>query len=148
MKTGAPAFGTPEYMRGAQMGGQMARHYGLPYRASNVNASNIPDAQATWESVFALWGVVTGGANMIMHAAGWQEGGLTANFEKFIIDCELIQWVSHYMRPVSVDDADLGCEAVKEVGPGGHYFGCKHTQEHYETAFHMPFLSDWSNFES
>lgn len=148
MRSGAPAFGTPEYMRGAQMGGQMARFYRLPYRASNVNASNLPDAQGVWESVFSLWGVISGGVNMVMHAAGWQEGGLSAGFEKFVIDCELLQWITRYLQPVGVSDDELGLSAVREVGPGGHYFGCAHTRERYETAFYSPFLSDWRNFET
>src|SRR3546814_12695997 len=82
MKTGAPAFGTPEYTRAALAGGQLARRYGIPYRSSNANASNDVDAQAAWESEMSLWGAVMGHANMVMHAAGWLEGGLRASFEK------------------------------------------------------------------
>ena len=148
MKSGAPAFGTPEYMRGAQVGGQMARFYGLPYRASNVNASNWPDAQSVWESVFSLWGVVTGGVNIIFHGAGWLEGGLSASFEKYVIDAELLNWVSAYLDGFELSEDALGIEAVREVGPGGHFFGCAHTQARYATAFHAPFLSDWRNYET
>ena len=148
MKSGAPAFGTPEYMRGAQVGGQMARFYGLPYRASNVNASNWPDAQSVWESVFSLWGVVTGGVNFIFHGAGWLEGGLSASFEKYVIDAELLNWVSAYLDGFELSEDALGIEAVREVGPGGHFFGCAHTQARYATAFHAPFLSDWRNYET
>lgn len=148
MKSGAPAFGTPEYMRGAQVGGQMARFYGLPYRASNVNASNAPDAQSVWESVFALWGVMSGGVNMIFHAAGWLEGGLSASYEKYIIDCELLDWLGAYYDGFEMSEDALGIEAVREAGPGGHFFGCTHTQERYERAFHAPFLSDWRNYET
>ena len=148
MKSGAPAFGTPEYMRGAQLGGQMARFYKLPYRASNVNASNAPDAQSVWESMFALWGVLTGGVNIIIHAAGWLEGGLSASYEKYIIDCEILEWLRAYYDGFEFSEDALGIEAVREVGPGGHFFGCAHTQERYENAFHMPFLSDWRNFET
>src|SRR3546814_6753979 len=82
MKTGAPAFGTPEYTRAALAGGQLARRYGIPYRSSNANASNDVDAQAAWESEMSLWGAVMGHANMVMHAAGWLEGGLRASFER------------------------------------------------------------------
>lgn len=148
MKSGAPAFGTPEYMRGAQMGGQMARRLGVPFRASNVNASNAVDAQATWESVFSLWGVASGGANYLLHAAGWLEGGLVASYEKLVLDCELLQAVAHYMRPVEVNEDALGLDAMTEVGPGGHFFGAAHTQARYETAFYSPFLSDWRNYQS
>jgi len=148
MRSGAPAFGTPEYMRGAQIGGQMARFYGLPYRASNVNASNAPDAQSVWESVFSLWGVITGGVNVVFHGTGWLEGGLSASYEKYIIDAELLNWVIAYLGDIDVSEDALGVEAVREVGAGGHFFGCKHTQARYENAFHAPFLSDWRNFET
>jgi trimethylamine--corrinoid protein Co-methyltransferase len=148
MRSGAPAFGTPEFMRGAQMGGQMARRLGVPYRAANVNASNSVDAQALWESVFSLWGVITGGVNYIYHGAGWLEGGLVASFEKFIIDCELLYAIYAYLEPVDTSDAALGLDAIEEVGPGGHFFGCRHTQERFENAFYAPFMSDWRNFQS
>ena len=148
MKTGAPAFGTPEYMRATQMSGQMARFYDLPLRASNANAANFPDAQATWESAFSLFGCMTGHTNVIYHGAGWLEGGLCASYEKFIIDCEMIQQLSYYLKPVPVGEDDIAVEAIREVGHRGHFFGGQHTQERYETAFYSPFLSDWSNFES
>ncbi len=148
MRSGAPAFGTPEYMKAMQISGQLARRYGVPFRASNVNASNAPDAQATWESVFSLWATVSGGTNMLMHAAGWLEGGLSASFEKFVIDCDLLQMVASYLNPVPVNDAELGLEAIAEVGPGGHFFGTAHTQERFRDAFHAPILSDWRNFET
>ncbi len=93
MKSGAPAFGTPEYMRATQISGQMARFYGLPLRASNACAANAPDAQAAWESAYSLWACVTAKANVVYHAAGWLEGGLIASYEKFVIDCETLQQV-------------------------------------------------------
>ncbi|HSM19202.1 MAG TPA: trimethylamine methyltransferase family protein, partial [Hyphomicrobiales bacterium] len=148
MKSGAPAFGTPEYMRATQISGQMARFYGLPLRASNACAANLPDAQAAWESAFSLWAVVTGKANMIYHAAGWLEGGLDASYEKFVMDCETLQQVIHYLKPVPVSDDDLAFDAMREVGPTGHFFGASHTQSRYETAFYSPFLSDWRNFQT
>lgn len=147
MKSGAPAFGTPEYMRATQMSGQMARRYKLPIRVSNANASNTPDAQATWESVYSLQAVSMAHGNMVYHAAGWLEGGLCASFEKFIIDCELLQQFTYYQQPISVTEDDLAVEAIKAVGPTGHFLGCEHTQQRYKTAFYSPFLSDWSNFE-
>ena len=148
MKTGAPAFGTPDYMRATQMSGQMARFYGLPLRASNACAANCPDAQAAWESAFSLWAAVSSQVNMVYHAAGWLEGGLCASYEKFVMDCETLQQLIAYMKPVTTTEGDIAFEAIKEVGPGGHFFGCAHTQERYETAFYSPFLSDWSNFEN
>ena len=148
MRTGAPAFGTPEYMRATQISGQMARFYGLPLRASNACAANCPDAQAAWESAFSLWASVSAGVNVVYHAAGWLEGGLCASYEKFVMDCETLQQMIAYLRPVPATEDDIAVEAIREVGPNGHFFGCTHTQERYETAFYGPFLSDWSNFES
>jgi trimethylamine--corrinoid protein Co-methyltransferase len=148
MKTGAPAFGTPEYMRAMQISGQMARHYNLPFRASNANAANAPDAQAIWESAFSLQGSCSGGANLIYHAAGWMEGGLSASFEKFIIDCEMLQQIIYAQKPIIVDDATLAVSAIDEVGPHGHFFGCEHTRERYREAFYTPLLSDWRNYET
>ena len=148
MKTGAPAFGTPEYVRAMQISGQMARFYGLPWRGSNANAANAPDAQAVWESAFSLQGTCSGGANVIFHAAGWLEGGLSASYEKFIIDCEMLQQIIYAQKPIPLDTADLALEAIADVGPNGHFFGTDHTQERYKTAFYNPILSDWSNYES
>jgi trimethylamine--corrinoid protein Co-methyltransferase len=150
MKSGAPAFGTPEYMRATQMAGQMARHYGLPMRASGVCAANVPDAQSMWETANSLWAGVQSGANIVYHAAGWLEGGLIASPEKFVMDCELLQQIQRYFEPAltAVTDDDIGVDAIAEVGAGGHFFGCAHTQERYTTAFYQPFLSDWRNFES
>ncbi len=148
MQSGAPAFGTPEYMRTAMVGGQLARRYGLPYRSSNVCAANAVDAQAAYESVFSIWGAVMGGVNLMMHGAGWMEGGLHAGFEKLVLDAELLQMASAFLDPIVVDDSTLAVEAIKEVGPGGHFFGVGHTQERFRNAFHHPMLSDWRNYET
>ena len=148
MQSGAPAFGTPEYMRSALVGGQLARRYGVPYRSSNVCAANALDAQAAYESVFSLWGAIMGGVNLLMHGAGWMEGGLHAGYEKMILDAELLQMVSAFLDPVIVDDDTLALDAIREVGPGGHFFGAAHTQSRFRTAFHKPMISDWRNFET
>ncbi len=148
MKTGAPAFGTPEYMKAVLAGGQLCRKYGIPYRTSNVNAANSVDAQAAYESVFSLWALVSAGGNFIMHSAGWMEGGLTASFEKFVLDCDLLQMVAEFLTPLDVSPAGLAMDAIRDVGPGGHYFGTAHTLERFETAFYSPIISDWRNFET
>ncbi|WP_238368033.1 trimethylamine methyltransferase family protein [Mesobacterium pallidum] len=150
MKTGAPAFGTPEYMRATQMTGQMARHYRLPLRSSGVCAANVPDAQATWETSNSLWAAVQSGSHMIYHAAGWLEGGLIASPEKFVMDCEILQQIQRYMDPAltATGPDEIAVETIAEVGPTGHFFGIDHTQARYETAFYQPFLSDWKNFEA
>lgn len=148
MKSGAPAFGTPEYMKACLVGGQLARRYNLPYRTSNTCAANAVDAQAAYESVFSLWGAVMGGGNFIKHAAGWMEGGLTFSFEKFMIDVDTLQMVSEFLTPLVVDEDTLALEAMRDVGPGGHFFGTPHTQARYRDAFYAPLISDWRNFES
>ena len=104
MKSGAPAFGTPEYMKTAIVGGQLARRLGLPYRSSNTNAANSLDAQAAYESVFSLWGAIMGGVNFLMHGAGWMEGGLQASFEKMALDADLLAMVAEFLRPMRVED--------------------------------------------
>lgn len=150
MRTGAPAFGTPEYMRATQMTGQMARHYGLPLRSSGVCTANAPDAQAMWETTNSLWAAVQSGSNMVYHAAGWLEGGLIASPEKFVMDCEVLQMIQRYFEPATfaTTPEDIALDAVAEVGPGGHYFGCAHTQARYTTAFYAPIVSDWRNHEA
>ncbi|NIA68967.1 trimethylamine methyltransferase family protein [Pelagibius litoralis] len=148
MKSGAPAFGTPEYSRAALAGGQLARHLGIPYRSSNANAANCVDAQAAYESQMSIWGAVMGHANFMMHGAGWLEGGLCASFEKFVLDVEMLQMMTEFLRPLEVSEDSIGLEAIREVGPGGHFFGAAHTLERYETAFYDPILSDWRNFEN
>jgi trimethylamine---corrinoid protein Co-methyltransferase len=148
MRSGAPAFGTPEATKAAQIGGQLARRYRLPYRSSNVNAANAPDVQAAYESQMSIWGALTGHCNLLIHAAGWLEGGLCASFEKFIIDAEMLQMMQAYFEPLVVDEATLGLAAMHEVGPGGHFFGAQHTLERYETAFYAPLLSDWRSFQA
>jgi trimethylamine--corrinoid protein Co-methyltransferase len=148
MKSGAPAFGTPEYMKAQLVGGQLARRYGIPYRTSNVCAANTVDAQAAYESVFSLWGAITGGANFILHSAGWLEGGLRCSYEKTILDIDLLQMVAEFLTPLDLSEEALAVEAIRDVGPGGHFFGTQHTQDRYKTAFYSPIISDWRNFET
>jgi trimethylamine--corrinoid protein Co-methyltransferase len=148
MQSGAPAFGTPEYWKTAVIGGQLARRYSVPYRSSNVCAANAVDAQAAYESMFAIWGAIDGGANWMMHAAGWMEGGLHASFEKMVIDADLLHMVSATLDPFVVDESTLAFDAIAEVGPGGHFFGTEHTQARFRSEFYRPMISDWRNFET
>lgn len=145
MKSGAPAFGTPENTKANVIGGQLARRYGLPYRTSNANASNAVDLQAAYETTMATWGAVTGGGNLIYHAAGWLEGGLTASFEKLILDVEILQNMMEILRPIDFSEDELGFETIASVPTGGHFFGTSHTLARYENAFYTPMLSDWTN---
>ena len=113
MKSGAPAFGTPEYMRATQITGQMCRFYGLPMRSSGACAANVPDGQAMWETSNSLWAAVQSGSHIVYHAAGWLEGGLIASPEKFVMDCEVIQQIQ--MQNESKDNANW----IAKSGPGG-----------------------------
>ena len=148
MRTGSPAFGTPEYVKAAFASGQLARRYGLPLRSSAATASNCPDAQAAYETQMSLWGALMGGTNLLIHGAGWLEGGLTASAEKFVMDVEMLQMFAELFKPVSASEAALAVDAIADVGPGGHFFGARHTLDRFENAFYRPLLSDWSNFEN
>jgi trimethylamine--corrinoid protein Co-methyltransferase len=148
MRSGSPALGTPEYTKAALASGQIARKLGLPFRSSNTTMSNCNDAQAAYESQMSLWGSVMGGAHLVNHAAGWLEGGLTASFEKLIIDAEMLQMMAEYLRPIELSDDELALDAIAEVEPGGHHFGTAHTLERYESAFYAPIVSSRENFES
>ena len=148
MRSGAPAFGTPENTKANIASGQLARRYRLPYRTSNASASNVADAQGVYETEMSLWGAVLGHCNLVYHAAGWQEGGLTASFEKLVLDVEMLQLMIEFLKPIVVDEAELGFEAQKQVSPGGHFFGAPHTMERYEHAFYQPLVSNWQNYEN
>ena len=148
MKTGSPAFGTPEYVQAAQASGQLARRLGVPFRSSNVTAANCVDAQAAYESNMSLWGAITGQANLIKHAAGWMHGGLTASFEKLIIDAEMLQMMAATIEPFAVNQETLAFNAIQDVGPAGHFFGTEHTMSRYENAFYSPLVSNWDNYEN
>jgi trimethylamine--corrinoid protein Co-methyltransferase len=148
MRTGSPAFGTPEYVNATLATAQIARRLKLPVRTSAPNASVVVDAQATYETAFALWAGIMSHSNLIMHAAGWLEGGLSASMEKVIVDAELLRGWAEILKPIDFNDEDLAVEAIKEVPAGGHFFGSPHTMARYETAFYRPLLSDWSNYEN
>jgi len=148
MKSGAPAFGTPEYVKATLISGQLARRYNFPFRASNANASNAPDVQSAYESMMSIWPCVQAHCNVVMHGLGWLEGGLTASYEKMVIDAELLQMMAAFLEPIDISPEAFGIDAMEEVGPGGHFFGSAHTLARYETAFYAPLISDWRNFET
>ena len=146
MKSGAPAFGTPEFVRGAFGAGQLARHIGLPWRGSAATASNIADAQSAYEFLMSAWGSILGGVNLMIHAAGWLEGGLTGSYEKYILDIEMLQIFAEVFLAREEFDADTLVAIIAEVEPGGHFFGSPATMSRYLTAFYEPIVSDWRNF--
>jgi trimethylamine--corrinoid protein Co-methyltransferase len=148
MRSGAPAFGTPENTKANIASGQLARRYGLPYRTSNASASNVADAQGAYETEMSLWGAILGHGNLVYHAAGWQEGGLTASFEKLVLDVEMLQMMIEFLKPIVVNEQELGFDAIKGVPTGGHFFGEPHTMDRYEHAFYRPLVSNWQNYEN
>ncbi len=148
MRTGSPAFGTPEYVHAVLAAAQIGRRLRLPVRTSAVNASPTVDAQSTYETAFSLQAAILSHSHLINHAAGWLEGGLSASLEKIVVDAELLRNWAEILRPVSFSDDDLAVETIKEVAAGGHFFGASHTLARYQTAFYRPLLSDWSNFEN
>jgi trimethylamine--corrinoid protein Co-methyltransferase len=148
MKNGAPALGTPEYSKMTIASGQIARALGLPLRSSNTTTSNCVDAQSAYESEMSLWACAMGHANLVVHAAGWLECGLTASFEKLIVDAEMLQMMVEILRPIEVNRDELALDAIAEVPPGGHHFGTAHTLERYQTAFYHPMISNRQNFET
>jgi trimethylamine--corrinoid protein Co-methyltransferase len=148
MRTGSPAFGTPEYVHAVIAGAQIGRRLKLPVRSSSVNASPVVDAQSAWETAFSLQAAILSHSHLINHAAGWLEGGLTASLEKIVVDAEMLRNWAAILQPVDFSDDDLGVEAIKAVPAGGHFFGSPHTLARYEHAFFRPLLADWSNFEN
>jgi trimethylamine--corrinoid protein Co-methyltransferase len=146
MKSGSPAFGTPEFVRAAFGAGQLARHVNLPWRGSAATASNIADEQSVYEYLMSAWGSILGGVNLMVHSAGWLEGGLTASMEKFILDIEMLQTFAEIFQPLDSSEAELAFGAIASVEPGSHFFGCEHTMERYQSAFYEPLVSDWSNY--
>lgn len=144
MRSGAPAFGTPEHLKMQLGSGQLARHIGLPWRSASGAASNTADMQAAQETTHTLWGAMLSQATFVVHAAGWLEGGLSFGYEKFICDIEALQTLAEMCaRP---DAADMGLDALAEVPPGGHFFAAAHTMARYDSAFYAPLVSDLSNF--
>ncbi|MBE9635469.1 trimethylamine methyltransferase family protein [Salipiger mangrovisoli] len=149
MNSGAPTFGTPEASQISYGAGQLARRLGLPYRSAGAFCgSKLPDAQAAYESANSLNMGLQAGVNFMLHACGWLEGGLVASYEKFVMDADQLGALHKMAQGVSVDDATLALDAIREVGPGGHYLGCAHTQENFQTAFWRSELFDYKPFET
>ncbi|WP_375489957.1 trimethylamine methyltransferase family protein [uncultured Jatrophihabitans sp.] len=148
MQSGSPTFGTPESATGLLCTGQIARHFGLPFRTGGgLTSSQVPDAQAGYEALMTLLPTFLAGANWVMHAAGWLEGGLVACYEKFIVDVELLQMLREQFTPLEIDEASLAFDAHVEVGHGGHFLGAAHTMDHFRTCFYRTMLSSSDNYE-
>ena len=148
MQSGSPTFGTPESGIGLLCTGQIARRFGLPFRTGGgLTSSQVPDAQAGYEALMTLLPTFLAGANWVMHSAGWLEGGLVAGFEKFVIDCQLVEMLQHEFTPLEINAGSLAFDAHQEVGHGGHFLGSAHTMERFRTCFYRPFLNSSDNYE-
>ena len=148
MKSGSPSFGTPESAIGLLCTGQIARSFGIPFRSGGgLNASTVVDAQAAYESLMTMLPTFLAGANFVMHAAGWLEGGLVSCYEKFIVDIELLRMLKHEFLPLEVTEESLAFDAHEEVGAGGHFLGAAHTLLHFRDCFYRPLLSSTENFD-
>jgi trimethylamine--corrinoid protein Co-methyltransferase len=149
MNSGAPTFGTPEAAHITYGAGQLARRMNLPFRSSgSFCGSKLPDAQAAYETANSLNMGLLSGVNFMLHACGWLEGGLVASFEKFVMDADQLGALHHLARGVEIDENAQALDAIREVGPGGHYLGCAHTQANFKEAFWKSDLLDYKPFET
>jgi trimethylamine--corrinoid protein Co-methyltransferase len=148
MQSGSPTFGTPESGIGLLCTGQIARHFGLPFRTGGgLTSSQTSDAQAGYEALMTMMPTFLAGANWVMHSAGWLEGGLVAGYEKFVVDIEILQMMQAEFTPLEIDEASMAFGAHEEVGHGGHFLGAAHTMERFRDCFYRPLLSSSENFE-
>ncbi|WP_373356843.1 trimethylamine methyltransferase family protein [Pseudoroseicyclus sp. CXY001] len=149
MNSGAPTFGTPEASMVTYGMGQIVRRLGLPYRSAGAFCgSKLPDAQAGYESANSLNMGLLSGVNFMLHAAGWLEGGLVASFEKFVMDADQLGILHRLAAGVDVSENAQAMDALREVGPGGHYLGCAHTQANFKSAFWRSDVLDYKPFET
>jgi len=149
MNSGAPTFGTPEASHILYGAGQLARRLGLPFRSGGgLCGSKLPDAQAAYETAHTLNAALLGGVNFMLHACGWLEGGLVSSFEKFVLDADQLGVLHHVARGVAYDENAQAMDAIREVGPGGHYLGCAHTQANFKDAFWRTNVLDYKPFET
>ena len=148
MQSGSPQFGTPESAIGLLCTGQIARHFGLPFRTGGgLNSSQTPDAQSAYESLMTMLPTFLAGANFVMHAAGWLEGGLVASYEKYVIDVQVLESLQREFTPLEINEDSMAFSAHEEVGHGGHFLGAMHTMDRFRDCFYRPFLSSSDNYE-
>jgi trimethylamine--corrinoid protein Co-methyltransferase len=148
MQSGSPQFGTPESAMGLLCTGQIARHFGLPFRTGGgLNSSQTVDAQSAYESLMTMLPTFLAGTNLVMHAAGWLEGGLVACYEKYVVDVQVLEMLQKEFTPLQIDEASMAFGAHEEVGHGGHFLGAAHTMERFRDCFYRPFLSSSDNYE-
>ncbi len=147
MKSGAPAFGTPSHFQASLAAGQLARFTELPWRSAAGSASNLNDVQAANENQMGLWGCLMAGATVVIHSAGWLEGGLSVSYEKLITDAEVLNMVAELCAGAQAGVDEIGFEtALSEVDPSGHFFASTQTMARYDTEFYQPIVHDYANF--
>lgn len=138
MRSGGPSPGLPESVMATLVGGQLARRYGLPLRGGGgLCAGMVLDAQSATESAMSLWATYIAECDLVLHAAGWLEGGLTASYEKFALDLEVIRMFERMREGIVVDDAQLAFDVIADVGPGGLFLAHQHTLERFRTDLFM-----------
>ena len=149
MNSGAPTFGTPEASQILYGAGQLARRMNLPFRSGGgLCGSKLPDAQAAYETAHTHNAALLGGVNFMLHSCGWLEGGLVSSFEKFVMDADQLGVLHKFAEGVAVDVESQAMDAIAEVGPGGHYLGCEHTQANFKSAFWRTSVFDYKPFET
>ncbi|THH37172.1 trimethylamine methyltransferase [Aliishimia ponticola] len=149
MKSGSPAFGTPGHFHASLAAGQLARHIGLPWRSAAGSAANMNDVQAANENQFGLWGCLMAGASVVIHAAGWLEGGLSVSYEKLICDIEVLNMVAELCAGAQAGADEIGFDtALSTVQPGGHFFDAPQTMARYQTEFYQPVVHSYANFRT
>lgn len=146
MRSGAPAFGTPAHFQASLAAGQLARLIGLPWRSAAGSAANLNDVQAANENQMGLWGCLMAGATVIIHSAGWLEGGLSVSYEKLITDVEVLNMIAELCAGAQAGAAEIGFDALSEVAPSGHFFATGQTMARYNTEFYEPVIHDYANF--
>lgn len=148
MQSGSPCFGTPESGIGLLCTGQIARRFGLPVRSGGgLTSSQLPDAQAGYESLMTMLPTFLAGINWVMHSAGWLEGGLVASLEKYVLDVQVLEMLQHEFTPLEIDEASMAFGAHDEVRHGGHFLGAAHTMERFRTCFYRPFVNSSDNYD-
>ena len=148
MQSGAPMMGTPEPAMMIYFTAQLARKYGLPLRSGGMlTGSKIADAQAAYESIQTMLPTLMAGTNFVLHSAGWLEAGLAAGYGKFMLDADQIAMLQIFAEGPDLSEEGIAMEAIREVGPGGHYLGCAHTRRNFMTAFYTSPIADNNSYE-
>ena len=148
MQTGAPTFGTPEPAKVLYGCAKLARRLGVPFRSGgSLTGAKTPDAQAAYESTHTILPTVMGGVNFVLHAGGWMEGGLVADYAKLLLDADQLTMMQNLVDGIDVSENGQAMNALRETGPGQHFLGSSHTQANFETAFWRSEIADNNTFE-